>query len=678
MSISNATKLDNFLRAQEDYDETGRDNTTGACTTGVNDLSMSYDKKVAIVRDILRSRFHETKKTTTDDGDIDSFVPTLYNQPYAYFRTYHQLGDIDSKNISLYSIAGASTWRTKLLEGVLDQHMNAIGYASFIDYLSRETAGYGNGIIKIVDGVPYVANLLNVVFDNRLGDIQKSSIVEYFALPYHKAVERFPDYKDKIDEIYNIISQDGYNEIQFIEFWSWFEFANKIKKGCATFLIAEPKRYTQSERLAHYKEKVLNDGFVWEDKIEVSIKESLYWKRDIEGEKIEQLFPYEISEAFPVDGEIRAQGIIEIILPLAKRFNQLMERLDRLMNSSMSGVKKLEIAQGFESDISAEDILHGRPDEVIPIVKDKQDIVPIVDQSVVTEGQAILNMIQFIKNMMNEISGVTSFAMSAEINQSAKATTSAALVSSSQTPFKKFIERMGEAHKKILGDFILPYILEHKMNKDVVLSSISHNTRQEIVREAAVNEVNRNWDKFNKKIWNETKKLAKNNPNVVVRGATKQDYEAEIERLIQKFASQPIKFKLKDWAKKIGAEVVIDIDNEYADKERKFNKLIQMGTVPMVQAVTKAEEYVTELLRNSDIDNYDWVKTKSERQEEQREEAEMEVFKNIGAQRVAAEQGDFGNLGGAPTTETGLPDNLTARQSNRIEGQGVTLAQPII
>ncbi len=668
--ITNSEKLDNFLRAHKDYEDS--DNIK-SCSSGVNDLSMCYEKKVKIIRDVLRGRFHETKNDSTEDGDFDSFVPTLYNQPYAYYRTYHQLGDIDTKNISLYSIAGASTWRTKLIEGVLDQHFNAIRYSNFIDYASRETAGYGNAIIKIVDGEPYIVNNLNVVFDNRLGDIQKSSIVEYFALPYHEAIDKYPDYADEIDEIYNIIEPDGYNELQFIEFWSWFKFGNKIKKGVSVFLVTDPARYTASERLAHYKQKVLDGGGTWENKIEVVNQESKYWRRDIEGNKVEQLFPYVVSEAFPVDGEIRAQGIIELILPLAKRFNQLMERLDRLMNSSLSGVKKLETAQGFESDFSADDIRNSRPDEVIPLIRDKQDIVPIVDQSVVTEGQAILNMIQFIKGMMNEISGVTNFAMSAEINQSAKATTSAALVSSSQTPFKKFIERMGEAHKKIIGDFILPYILENKIDSEVVLSSISHNTRQEIVREAAVNEVNRNWKKFNQRIWNATKKLAKTNPNVVVRGATKDDYDAEIERLIAKFSNQPIKFTLGEWAKKLGAEVVIDIDNEYADKERKFNKLIQMGTIPMVQAVTKAEEYVTELLRNSDIDNFDWVKTKSEQFEEQKQQAQFEVFKNVGAQNIASQQGGFGQMGGRPTTETGLPD-----QTNRIQGQGVTQPQPII
>ena len=668
MSITNEQKLNNFLVAHEEEPCKGN-----ACSTGVNDLSMSYRKKVDIIRDVLRSRFHEAKQEVTENGDIDSFVPTIYNQTYAYYRTYHQLGDIDTKNISLYSITGASTWETKLLEGVLDQHLNTIKYSNYTDKTSRGTAAYGNSITKIVDGIPYEANLLNIVYDNSLGDIQKSSIVEYFALPYHEAIERFPDYSDKIDEIYNIIEVDGYNELQFIEFWSWFKFGKKIKKGVATFLVTDPAKYTQSERLAHYVKRVIDDGGTWENKVEVSLEESKYWKRDIKGEKVEQLFPYVVAEAFPVDGEIRSQGIIELILPLAKRFNQLMERLDRLMNSSMAGVKKLEIAQGFESDISAEDLLNARPDEVIPLVKDKQDIVPIVDQSVVTEGQAILNMIQFIKNMMNEISGVTSFAMSAEINQSAKATTSAALVSSSQTPFKKFIERMGEAHKSIIGDFILPYILENKMNTEVVLSSIGHNTRQEIIRGAATREVNRNWKKFNDRIWNATKKMAKQNPNVVVRRGTKADYEAEIEKLIDKYSEKPIKFVLGEWAKRLGAEVVIDIDNEYADKERKFNKLIQMGTIPMVQGVIKAEEYVNELLRNSDVDNLDWIKNKSERIEEQREQAELEIFKNVGAQRIAAEQGDFGQMGGRPTTQEGLPN-----QSNRIEGQGITQPQPII
>lgn len=675
MSITNEEKLDNFLLALQNFDyEYAKNNVDGkTCSSGVNDLSMTYNKKIAIIRDVLRGRFHDQKDDSLEDGSPDSFVPTLYNQPYAYYRTYHQLGDIDTKNISLYSTTGSSTWRVKLLEGLLHQHLNTINYAGFIDELSRQTAAYGNGIVKVVDGVPYIANLLNVVFDNRLGDIQKSPIAEYFALQYHEAVTRFPKFKDEINEIYDLVSVDGYNELQFVEFDTWIEFGKNIKKGIVTFLVTDPAKYTQSERLAHYVSKVLEQGRTWENKIEVSVQECKDWKRNIKGDKTDQLFPYVISEAFPVDGEIRAQGIIELILPLAKRFNQLMERLDRLMNSSMSGVKKLEIAQGFESDISAEDLLHSRPDEVIPLTKDKQDIVPIIDQSVVTEGQAILNMIQFIKNMMNEISGVTSFAMSAEINQSAKATTSAALVSSSQTPFKKFIERMGEAHKKIIGDFILPYLVNKMMNSEVILSKIDQNTRQQIIRDAATNEVNRNWKKFNERIWKATKKMAKQNPSVVVRGATKADYEAEINRLIEKYSSKPIKFVLGEWANKLGAEIVIDIDNEYADKERKFNKLIQMGTVPMVQAVTKAEEYVTELLRNSDIDNFDWVKTKAEQFDEQKQAAQLEVFKNVGAQRIAAEQGEFGQMGGRPTTETGLPD-----QTNRIEGQGITPAEPII
>jgi len=669
--MKNVDKLNNFLTAYKEPDCVGE-----ACSTGVNDLSMSYRKKISIIKDVIRGRFHNKKQNKTEDGsgDIDTFVPTQYNQTYAYYRTYHQLGDIDTKNISLYSTTGASTWRTNLVQGSLMKHLNNIKYRKFIDKLSRITAGYGNGITKIVDGIPYVANLLNVVYDNRLGDIQKSPIAEYFALPYHEALKKAPQFSDKIDEIYEEISQDGYNEIQFIEFWSWYKFGNSIKKGVATFLVADPSEYSESERFRHYVSEILANEGDWEDKLEVSVKQSQHWKRDAEGKKVEQLFPYVVSEAFPVDDEIRSQGIIELIMPLQARFNQLMERLDRLFNSSLSGIKLVESEVGFEFDVTTNDLKNAKPDEYLPIVKDKQDIRPIVDQSIMQEGQAILEMISFIKNMMNEISGVTNFSLSAEMNQSAKATTAASITSASQTPFKKFIERMSEAHSSIIGDFILPYILEKQSNNEQVLADIPQNTRQEIIREAAENELNRNWDKFNKAIYNESKKQSKANPelNIPVRGASNADYESELGRIIAKNNGKTIKYSLGEWAKRLGSEVVVDIDNEFADKERKFNSLIQLATVPMVQNVMKAEELVTELLRNSDIDNYDFIKSKDEQINDAKEAAELEVFKNVGAQAIASQQGGFGAQGGRPENPQVNP------QQNRIDGQGIESPQPVI
>lgn len=660
--LSNKVRLQNFINSYG-FDE-GCD-TADECNTGYNDLSFSYRKKIDIIHDVLRGRFHNKKKGMTPNGEVDSFVPTNYNQIYAYYRTYHQLGDIDTKNISLYANNNASNFRTKLLQGLLFEHLNNIHYAKFTDELSRKTAAYGNGIIKIVDGIPYLCNPLNVYYDNSARSIQDTSIVERFTLQYHEAIELYPEFQEEIDELYAKVSDDGYNDLHFINFNSWFNFGKKVRKGVSVFLDRTPTLYN-SPTLMRYKLAILEDGGIYDDLLEVDLKECTDWTFDADGNKDQQLFPYVVSEAFPVDGEVRAQGIIEILLPLAARFNQLMERMDRLINSSLSGVKINEFDVGFESDFNEDDLRNMRPDEILTMVKDKQNLRAIVDNSVSQEVASILTLINFIKGMMNEITGVTNFAISAEMSGSAKATTASSIVSASQTPFKKFIERMGEAHKEVIGNFILPYIIKNS-NSEVRLDNVSKALRQQIVHDAAINEVNKNWDKYNKALWNKTKEMGRVTGTVAARVGDENDYDTEVAKIVQKWETKPIKFVLGEWAKRLGSNVTVDVDNEYADKERKFNKLIQLAGIPMIQQVLKAEEIAMELLRNSDVDNYDFIKTKWEQLQDQMQQEQMEVYKNTVAQQLASEQGGYGELGGRPRD-----DELTNRVQAKVPG-----AQPV-
>lgn len=658
MEITNKQRLENFLGSYQFEDDAC---SQEPCNTGYNDLSFSYTKKLDIIRDILRGRFNSKKDPNTENKETDSFIPTNYNQIYAYYRTYHQLGDIDLKNISLYSAITQTSYRTKLLQGGLMSHLLSIRYNEFIDELSRRTAGYGNAIVRMVKGVPYIVNLRNFYYDNAAENIQDTSSVERFKLEYHEAIQKYPTHKEEIDILYEMVAKDGYNDIHFIYFNSWFEFGKQIKKGVNTYLDKNPDLYS-SPSLRDYKLKIQEDGGFYEDLYEVDIEECTDWTYDADGNRVTQLFPYVITKCFPVDGEIRAQGVPEILMPLAARFNQLMERLDRLISSSLSGVKVHEFDIGFESDYSVDDLRNMQPDEILTMVKDKQNIRAIVDNSVTQEAVAILQMINFIKNMMNEITGVTSFAISADMNDSAKATTASSIVSASQTPFKKFIEQMANAHAQIIGDFILPYILEHNKGS-IAFNSGSIAMKQQVVYEAAENEVSRNWEKYSKALWKKTKEMSAVNPEVAPRIAFKEDYQAEVDKLVEKHMANPIKFTFGDWAKKLRATVAVDIDNEFADKDRKFNKLIQLATVPMVQQIIKAEEIAMELLRNSDVDNYDFIKTKKEALDDMRQQQENEIYKNVLTQQA---QGGFGQMGGRPEDE----------MTNRVQAQ-VPGAQPV-
>lgn len=660
MEVTNKQRLKNFLYTYK-IDDTCVDDK---CNTGYNDLSFSYGKKLAVIHDVLRGRFHSKKKADTETGETDSFIPTNYNQVYAYYRTYHQLGDIDMKNISLYAMNTESIFRKSLLEGSVKQHLLTIKYHEFIDEFSRITAGYGNCIVRIEAGRPYVVNLRNFYYDNNAGSLQETSSIERFKLEYYEAIKKYPEHKEKLDELYAKISVDGYVYIHFVYFNSWFSFGNNVRKGVNTYIDCSPELY-DSPALNAYIIQMQEDNQVYENLHEVDLTECKDWLYDSEGNKTEQLFPYVISKAFPVDGEIKAQGVVELLIPLAARFNQLMERLDRLVNSSLSGTKIHEFEIGFESDYTEDDLRNMRPDEILTMVKDKQNIRSVVDNAVTQEAVAILQLINFIKNMMNEITGVTQFAMSGDINQSAKATTASSIVSASQTPFKKFVESMAHAHMEIIGDFILPYLLNNKKG-EIVFNTASKSIKQQVILEAATNEVNRNWESYSKKLWNKTKEMSKVNPSVAPRVGFEEDYQAEIEKLVLKYSNKPVKFVLGEWAKKIGASIVVDVDNEYADKDRKFNKLIQLATVPMVQQIIKAEEIAMELLRNSDVDNYDFIKTKAESLEDMKEQQDQEVYKNVLAQQFASTQGGYGKTGGRPE------DEMTNRVQAHVQG-----AQPV-
>ncbi len=655
--INNETKLKNFLTAYQFEDVCEKDE----CSSGVNDLSFSYKQKVDTIHDILRSRFHTTAPVDTETGEADTFTPTNYNQIYAYYRTYHQLGDIDTKNISLYNIPGTSNYRTKLLQGLLKQHMNNTMYGKFTDELSRVTAGYGNGIVKIVEGVPYICNPLNVYYDNNVRSIQKTSIAERFTISYEEAIVTYPEFIKEFDLIYEKTSESGFNYIHMVNFNSWYEIDGKIQKGVGVFLDKNPALYN-NPGYTEFVNSFIDDGGDFKELEEIEVNVCTDWRYDMNGNKVEQLFNFVVAEAFPVDGEIRSQGIVELLMPLQARYNQLMERLDRVVNSSLGGVKIHEFDVGFESDLEEEDLRNMKPDEILTMTKDKQNLRAIVDNSTVHEANTILSLVENIKNMMQEISGVTNFAIKGEMIQSAKATTSAAITSASQTPIKKFVERMGQAHSEIIGNFILPYLIENTSN-EVVLDSITKSERQEIIREAAKNEVNKNWKKYGKAVYEKTKSI----DGIAARGVTAEDYEPAIQKIIDSWDGKLIKFTLGDWSKKLGSTVNVDVDNEFADKERKFNNLVQVANLPMMQGVLKAQEVANELLRNSDVDNYSFVKTEAERKEDERTAMEMEVFKNEQAQQVAAENGDYGNMGGRPSgTE------------NRIAGQGINIPQTIM
>jgi hypothetical protein len=151
---------------------------------------------------------------------------------------------------------------------------------------------------------------MNVYYDNSVRNIQDTSIVERFDLDYEKAVEKYPEAKEDIDLIYEKIQDTGYNKIYFYNFNSWFEINGKLQKGIGVFLDKDPAIYN-SPGYTGYVTQFIEDGGNFQKTKEVDMNPCVNWTYDANGNKKDQLFPYVVSEAFPVDGEIRSQGIVE-------------------------------------------------------------------------------------------------------------------------------------------------------------------------------------------------------------------------------------------------------------------------------------------------------------------------------------------------------------------------------
>jgi hypothetical protein len=595
----------------------------------VNDLNQPLHEKLRSFRSMVRTEFESLPE---DTGDL---VPTYYNFAYIYWRSMWMSSDLDRKDLELVTADGSFNYSTQFLKEAFRELIFSNQFALTLDKFTRMIARDGSAFMKHTPYGDYVVAPLNIVWDNAATTDQETSYGERVAelsLDEMLVMYGTPEArKEEFKRMYEEFSKDGFIHFHIVEYWSSFEFDGEIKKGVIHYL--DMTRYNESKNFVQRCQDLRTDvdGTVL-NYFELHKEESPYKEVNFYTQKEETLLPYTIGGMNPTDTGLWDQGCFELLTPLQAKVNELYLLADADLYSSLGNTLIHEKQPTVGAETDEQDWEFSLSPQIISVVKDRENIRRL-ESGNLSQTPAYMSRIVDAKGIMQEILGISSLSVAADLAGSTKATTATVISNAAEVAFKSFNENVAKALERHIKRFMLPEVLNTiKSNKKLVVRITGDTkTRDQLIRVAAQNNTYRNSEKFEKDFYKENERYP-----------SEADYKFEIDRQITELKKRgkylPITVT-DDMTRGIQFDMVVDITGEPRNKEQQNQLMLQILQNPFVQRVVDEAKVIEQSMNNSGLDGTSFILTPEEQDRKAKAQAEQEVSRAIATQELAAQQG---------------------------------------
>ena len=413
-----------------------------------------------LIQEIQRLR----NRQFVDPMFADGTEKTFYDVGWSVSDNLYKSTPLGVKDIQPFSTSRLGAKILTLIKFALRSYLKDNTFGEIADEARKELIDMGHIVIKIVNGIPRVVNLTNLIVPPNLRSLQDGSFVEQIDLTYEQLFE----YKDAFSEHwYEIMKCWEYNNASGRPFVTIYEYNTRdlfgddkeYSKGCKTYLdrtyhdetmINDPKTWAPYLELASYK--AINE-------VEIKSKKR---KKEL-GKETELVYPYEEVRLFTLQGRWLGLGIYELIkgileninenLNLKRKFDQLQYRGITIHHQPTQGDART-LTQEFLQNLPSGAVIDTIGDETLS----RLNLGTVTGDATATNN-SLLELIKMIVGIATQVQadqmkpGITAEAINA--NQKL-----------AETTYGTVVRQMSYLFRRLFNNFILKDIIEEMTMED--------------------------------------------------------------------------------------------------------------------------------------------------------------------------------------------------------------------
>ena len=568
-----------------------------------------------LIQEIQRLR----NRQFIDPMFADGTEKTFYDIGWAVSDNLYKSTPLGVKDIQPFSTSRLGAKILTLIKFSLKSYLKDNTFGEIADEARKELIDMGHVVIKIVNGVPRVVNIINLVVPPNVRSLQDTNFVEQIVLTW----EQLQEYKEVFGENWDeIIRCWEYNNsvgrpfVTIYEYWNRDKFGedDKISKGCCTYLdrsfydetmINDPKTWSPFLEIAKYKSTA---------EIEVKSKKR---KKELKADK-EIVYPYEEVKLFTLQGRWFGVGIYELIkgiieninenLNLKRKFDQLQYRGITIHHQPSVGDART-LTQEFLQNLPSGAVIDTIGDETLT----RLNLGTVTGDAIATNN----SLIDFIKMIV----GIATQVQADQMKPGITAEAINANQKLAETTYGTVVRQMSYLLRRLFNNHLLKDIIEEMTMEDWL--DITGDPKELIVFEELLVE-----PYVNKKMMERIEFLYKDSVEkghvptedelkTLMEGISLDSIEltAEIKKELQSTGGQRWIQLTNELIKEAAVGVDFSIDGEQFDIDKQIAIIDSLLADPNL--TLNREELEAEKLRLRNMDEKRFQKTDKQKQEEQ-------------------------------------------------------------
>jgi len=386
----------------------------------------------------------------TGEMEESGFKRIFMRKMWVVYRTLIQGSDVDLKNLNIRSLNGIKVRLTALLKMLFTSHLEREAFGEKIDDIMAQMCWYGSGITKRHDDTVSVVDLRMYLTEANQPDPQKRSHLFYNKYTYSQMEKKmegdWKEHKKEINELWEIMQEQGESNFNILEFWTFDKEGNKICVKALDNNLTKPEEGHDIED--------------WTPYIELEEFGTPY-KPDGE-----QQFPVNQFDFFKVPGRTIGMGCAELLGGPQEYYNELFSNKRKLDLKALRGITIHNAIQGENglSEIDQEAITNIDTGFMLTLAPNES-----IEQLPVNTYSFDFDLMENkIYELMRQIIGVTAQGTGEETPASTSATQANINQQVANTVFDYVKERMHHGLKRLFNKGYAQDIIKAMSEKEVV------------------------------------------------------------------------------------------------------------------------------------------------------------------------------------------------------------------
>lgn len=616
--------------------ETPMEYTNDACNELQAFITQNYDTTIYVTDSVsysmraindesyqMYSRIQKGIKT-----EESGFVRTYFAKSWVVYRTLLMGSDIDMKNLNIRSNNGIKFRVFPILKMAFTTHLSRQGFGDIIDKIMSEMCWFGSSIVKRFDGGIDTVELRNYVTEGNISDPQNRRHAEMNFFSYDEALQFKKDWGenwDAVEETWEVLRNQGESAIKVVEFWTWAEMDEKMRKVCYRFLDRSCMK-ANTKNPQNWSPYLQLECFVTPYTTRRNSKKA----RKALGDD-EDMFPYEQFDLFRVFGRGQAMGVAELLAGVQSVYNTIFNSQVKNTMKGQLGVHVHNAVAGVDglTEILQDNIANLTEGGVITLSPGETMQTLALDPR--TEDWNLFD--DKLYELMRQMIGITAQGTGEEAPAATSATQANINQQTANTVYDFVRERMHHGLKRLFTRGYAKDVWDEIDEKELAAVVGSPVELQEIDNYYVTNLVN-DWAYKMK----ETTGMY----------PTQEEYDAHQEKLKEELRAQGdtrfVELK-KSLLKDIEMDMEFDITSESVDTRARFDALSALRADPLsTKSKARIEDEIL-ILQNLNPRQYDKSK------EELAQDAAMLAAQQAEANPMAPPPGGNGQGGELPVFE---------------------------